>query len=111
MKRSKILTPDLTNWRVFNNNVDIVNFFTLEGSYEEQIVDKHEHDIEIRNNLDLNPFPKFVVKMEDIYDLKDRFKKITNSKTQSSTLRVEVVNVGSNKKPQNINLGHDLTSQ
>lgn len=49
--------------------------------------------------------------MEDLYDLKDRFKKITNSNTQSSTLRFEVVNLGSNEKPQNINLGLNLTSQ
>ena len=49
--------------------------------------------------------------MEDLYDLKDRFKRITNSKTQSSTLRFEVVSLRSNEKPQNINLGLDLTSQ
>lgn len=52
-----------------------------------------------------------MVKMEDPYDLKDRFKKITNSKTQSSTLRFEIVNLGSNEKPQNINRGLELTSQ
>lgn len=32
--------PDnITNWRVFNNDADIVNFLTSEGSYEEQIID------------------------------------------------------------------------
>ena len=49
--------------------------------------------------------------MEDIYDLKDRFKKSTNSKTQSYTLRFEVVNLGSNEKPQNVNLGLGLSSE
>ena len=46
--------------------------------------------------------------MEDLYDLKDRFKKVTNSKTQSSTLKFELINLGTPEKPQNINLGLGL---
>lgn len=84
---------NITNWRVFNNDADIVNFLTSEGSYEEQIIEEHERDIEIKNNLDISPIPKSVVNVEDLYDLKDRFKKITNSKTQSSTMRFEVINL------------------
>ena len=49
--------------------------------------------------------------MEDIYDLYDKFKKITNSKTQSSTLIFEVVNLGSTEKPKNVNLGLGLSSE
>lgn len=49
-----------------------------------------------------------MVKLEDLYDLKDRFKKVTNSKLQSSTLRFELVNLGTDLKPQNINLGLGL---
>ena len=59
---------------------DIVNFLTSVGSYEEQIIDKHEHDLDIKLNHDHNPIPKSVVKMEDLYDIKDRFKKNINSK-------------------------------
>ena len=104
--------PDnVTNGRVFNNDVDIINFLTSEGSYEKQIIDEHEHDLQIKQNQDQNPIPKSIVKMEDIYDLKDRFKKVTNSKTQSSTLRFEVVNLGSTEKPQNVNLGLGLSSE
>jgi len=46
--------------------------------------------------------------MEDLYDLKERFKKPTNSKLQSSTLRFELVNLGTDLKPHNINLGLGL---
>lgn len=49
--------------------------------------------------------------MEYLYDLKDRFKKSTNSKTHCSTLRFELVNLGSNEKPQNVNLGLSLSSE
>lgn len=56
-----------------------------------------------------NAIPKCVVKLEDLYDLKDRFKRSTNSKLQSSTLRYELMNLGNDLKPQNINLGLGLT--
>eukprot|EP00253_Pinus_taeda_P019733 PITA_19733 len=34
-----------------------------------------------------NSIPKHVVKLEDLYDIKDRFKPVSNTKLQSSTLR------------------------
>lgn len=49
--------------------------------------------------------------MEDLYDLKDRFKNVTNSKTQSSTLKFELINLGTPKKPQKINLGLGLKNE
>lgn len=49
-----------------------------------------------------------MVKLEDLYDLKDRFKKSTNSKIKSSTLRFELFNLGTDLKPKNINLGLGL---
>jgi len=58
-----------------------------------------------------NTIPKSVVKSEDLYDLKDRFKMSTNSKLQSSTLRYELVNLGTDIKPQNVILGLGLTSE
>ena len=37
--------PDnITNWRVFNDDPDIVNFLTSEGSYCNQIIDEDHHD-------------------------------------------------------------------
>ena len=100
---------NITNWRVFNDDTDIIDFLSSDGSYEGQIIDEHEHDLQIENKHDANQIPKSIVKMEDLYDLKDRFKKTTNSKTQSSTLRFEFINLGTLDKPQNINLGLGLT--
>lgn len=105
------ILDNITNWRVFNDNTDIINFLSLDGSYEGQIVDKNEHDLQIQNKQDANPIHKSVVKMEDLYDLKDRFKKTTNSKTQSSTLRFELINLGTPDKPQNIKVGLGLTPE
>ena len=39
------------------------------------------------------------------------FKQVTNSKLQSSTLRFELINLGTEAKPQNVNLGLEITSE
>lgn len=78
---------NITNWKVFNDDEDILSFLNSEKSYDDQIVDDNEHDDQLKWKIDENPIPKSVVKPEDLYDLKDRFKRVTNSKLQSSTLR------------------------
>jgi len=50
-----------------------------------------------------------VVKLEDLYDLKYWFKRSTNSKLQISNVNYELVNLGTDAKPQNINIGLGLT--
>lgn len=68
---------------MFNDDEDILSFLTSEGSYDDQIIDESKHDNQLKQKSNENPIPKSVVKLEDIYDLKDKFKKVTNSKLQS----------------------------
>jgi len=49
--------------------------------------------------------PKSVVKLENLFDFQDRFKKPTNCKTHMSSMKYEVMNLGTETNPQNINLG------
>ena len=101
--------PDnITNCWVFNNNPDIISFLTSEGSYDDQIADEDQHDKQLNQETIINAIPKFVVNLEYLYDLKDKFKWPTNSKLQSSNLRFELINLGTDLKPQNINLGLEL---
>lgn len=100
----------VNNWLVFNDDYDIVIFLTLEGSYDDQIIYENKHGLELKKNADENPIPKSIVKLEDICHLKDRFKKVTNAKAQSWTLIFELVNLGTNGKPQNISLSISLSS-
>ena len=77
--------PDnITNWRIFNDDPDIVNFLTSEGSYSNQIINEDQHDRQLQQDSTNNAIPKSVVKLEDLYDLKDRFKDlpIQNCKVQ-----------------------------
>lgn len=53
----------------------------------------------MKEKLEENSIPKLVVKLEDLYDIKDRFKQVTNSKLQSSTLRFELINLGTKENP------------
>lgn len=84
---------------------------TFEKSYDDQIIDESNHDLQLKQRLNENYIPKYMVKLEYLHDIKDRFKKVTNEKLQSSTLRFELVNLGTEAKPQNFNLGLKLTSE
>jgi len=103
-----IFTPfipnNITNWRVFNNDPDIIRFLTSKGSYDDQIVDEDQHDNQLKQETANNYIPKSIFNLEDLYDLP------TNSKLQSSTLRFELIDLGTDLKPQNINIGLGLTS-
>ena len=52
-----------------------------------------------------------MVKLEDLYDLENWFKRFTNSKLYSPTLNYELVNLGTDDKPQNVNLGLGLVPE
>lgn len=99
------ILDNITNWHMINDENDILSFLTSEGSYSDQIFDEDEHDKKLNKYYEDNSLPKPLVRLEDLYDLKDRFKKVTNYKFQSSTLIFELVNLGSDHKPHNINLG------
>lgn len=105
------ILDNITNLRVFNDDKYIISFLTSEGSYDDQIVNEDEHYNQKKQKIEKNPLLKSVVKLEDLYDLKDRFKKVNNFKLQSYTLKFELVNIESSQKPQNINLGFGLSSE
>lgn len=53
--------------------------------------------------------PKNIVKMEKLFDLQDKFKRSTNTKTSRSSLKLEVINLGTQHNPKTINLGTNCT--
>eukprot|EP00253_Pinus_taeda_P002787 PITA_02787 len=65
--------PDnVTNWRVSNHDEEILNFLTSDKSYDHQIIDESDHDLQMKEKQEENSIPKPVVKLEDLYDIKDR---------------------------------------
>ena len=53
--------------------------------------------------------PKNNVRLEKLFDLQEKFRRPTNKKTRSSTLIYEVINLGTEQDPKNINLGKNCT--
>lgn len=52
-----------------------------------------------------NIIRKSIIKMDNFYDLHDKFKRLTNCKMHSSSMKYESVNLGIKKDPKNVNLG------
>ena len=84
----------------------------MEDTLKGLVIDEEQHDVENKQESAKPPktsgensIPRSVVKLEKFYDLQDKFKKVTNCKTNSSVMQYEVINLRIVDKPQNINLG------
>jgi hypothetical protein len=89
----------ITNWRVFNDDQQIIDFLTCEGTFQNVVIGDEEHSNALDNpqsgikDLKSNVIPKNVLTLENLFDLQDRFKKPTNVKTHSSSMLYEVMNL------------------
>ena len=102
-----MVQDNITNWTVFNDDEQTINFLALENTFKGSVIDEDQHDAEIKKEITKppktskeNPIPRSVVKLEKFYDLRDKFKRVTHS----SVMQYEVINLGTPDKPQNINL-------
>ena len=86
---------------------------------DEQTHDDNLHEFTVIPNLKpyeplsdmVNSLPKSVARLEKIYDFEDKFKKMVNCKTNSSSLTYEKVNLGTSENPRCINLGLGCSKQ
>ena len=77
---------NIVSWRVFDDDHQLINFLHLKDTLKDSIIDEGQHDIlmNIDNNDDTkvegssNNIPRSVVRLEKLYDLQDKFKKVTN---------------------------------
>jgi ribonuclease HI len=106
------VSDNITNWRVFDDDQQIINFLHMEENFQGAVIDEHTHDDNLRDftvipdprtpesSSDMvNSIPKSVVRLEKFYDFQDKFKKTVNCKTNSSSLSYEKVNLGTNENP------------
>jgi hypothetical protein len=117
--------PDnITNWRVFDDDQHIINFFHMEDTFQGAIIDEGTHDENLCNFMVIsdprspeltsglvNSIPRSVVRLEKFYDLHDKFRGSVNCKTKNSSLTYETINLGTKDNPQNINLGTRCSEQ
>jgi hypothetical protein len=55
--------------------------------------------------------PKGVANLENLFDLRERFRGPKNAKTGSSCPIYETINLGTPKNPKNVNLGKTMSKE
>ena len=101
---------------------EIIAFLTGEDAFKESTIDEITHDEDLHNFSIIHPphpvdqsfelvnsIPTSVLKLKNFYDIHDKFKGVLNCKTKSSNMCYEIINLGTEANPQNINLGSDCT--
>ena len=105
--------PDnIMNWRVFEDDEQIINFLHSEDTFKGLVIDDEQHEALLQASTSAskekleqsNIIPKNIVKLEKLFDLQEKFRRPTNTKTRSSTLLYEAVNLSTEQDPKNINL-------
>ena len=101
------VAENITNMRAFDDDEHIIKFLTNEEDFKESIIDKEEHqsDLQNRDMVKGNFMPKIVRIIEGMFDWKNKFRKPTNVKTNSSSMQHELVNLGTKDEPNYVNLG------
>ena len=76
------IADNVTNWKVFDDDQQIIDFLSAQNTFEGMAIDEadHEHYRYDPSNI----IPKFVIGLEKFYDLQDKFRQTTNSKTQTN---------------------------
>ena len=82
--------------------------------FKDVAIDENEHECSLQvgsDGMKGHIIIKGVVSLEKIYDLQERFQGPRNSMTHSSTMRHELINLGTEKDSKYVNLGTCCTQQ
>lgn len=88
---------NITNLRIFNDDQQILHFMENVDVQKVVVIDENEHERALRDGARVNkenPIPKGMVSLEKSYDLKNLLRGLVNTKTHSSTLSHEQINLG-----------------
>ena len=102
--------------------MQLLNFLTNDDTFKDSSIDEVTHDENLRDLSVINdfclveksfekvkPIPNFVLRLEKFFDLQDKFRSVPNCKTNSSQMKYESINLGTELNPQTVNLGIDCT--
>ena len=78
-----LFLENVTNLRVFNDYHHILEFLTNDDTFKDSVTDDEEHQANLQNG---NFIPKGVRTLEGMFDLNNKFRKLTNVKKNSSTM-------------------------
>ena len=81
--------PDnITDWRVFEDDEQIINFLHSEDTFKRLVIDDEQHEALLQASASeekpehSNTMPKNIVRLEKLFDLQNKFKRSTNKDKQ-----------------------------
>jgi hypothetical protein len=95
---------------VFEGDKRILHSLHYDNNFKDQVIDEEEDDEAINKDASelekghSNTILRFVVRMEQLYDLHEKFKRVTNYNKHKYTMQYEVINLGLEQDPKNVNL-------
>jgi hypothetical protein len=110
---------NISNWKVFEGDEQIIDFLTNQENFKQLAIDDevfqeklaetdfHEQKGETNHSSNKPRFHtilKGVANLENLFDLSERFKGSTNTKTGILCPIYETINLGTPENPKNINL-------
>jgi hypothetical protein len=118
----KPLVPNnISNWKVFEGDEQIMKFLTNQDNFKYLAIDDEvfqEQSIETNLRTDqpidklmYHMITKGIANLENLFDLRERFKGSKNAKTKSSCPMHETINLGTLENPKNINLGKTISKE
>jgi hypothetical protein len=112
---------NISNWKVFEGDEQIINFLTKQDNFKDLSIDDEvfqEQSMETdpqtsqpTNKFKSHTIPKGIANLENLFDLKERFKWPKNAKTSSSCPMHETINLGTPENPKNINPGKTISKE
>jgi hypothetical protein len=117
---------NISNWKVFEGDEQIVDFLTNQENFKDLAIDdevfqeklaetKSHQQNRGKYHADDHPkfhmIPKGVASLEDLFDLRERFKGPKNAKTGSSCPLHETINLGTLENPKNVNIGKTISKE
>ena len=95
-----LIQDNIMNWRLFEDDEQIINFLHSEDTFKGSVIDDEQHEALLQASaLEKKPehsngMPKNIIRLKKLFDLQDKFRRPTKTKTSNSSLLYEVVNLG-----------------
>jgi hypothetical protein len=112
---------NISNWKFFEGDEQIIIFLTNHDNFKDLAIDDEEFQ---ENSMERHPMEdrhtdrsksdrilKGVANLEDLFDLKERFKGLKSAKTGSSCPLHETVNLGTPENPRNVDLDKTISKE
>jgi hypothetical protein len=121
-----LVPNNISNWEVFKGDEQIIKILTNQDNFKDLAIDDeifqdklveidpHVQRYEKHQSTDKPRFHmilKVVANLENLFDLRERFKGSMNTKTGSSCPMYEIINLGTPENPKNVNFDKTISKE